>query len=82
MEFYNYKKKLETKVHLIDKNMNTLINLEKKINSELTTKIDSSKILHNQLYININKDVHIFGSTTKLHTQEKNFKHLYYIRDQ
>ena len=36
--------------------MNTLIDLEKKINSELTTKIDQSKILYNQLYININKD--------------------------
>ena len=36
--------------------MNTLIELEKKINSELTTKIDQSKILHNQLYIDINED--------------------------
>ena len=36
--------------------MNTLIELEKKINSELTTKIDQSKILHDQLYININKE--------------------------
>ena len=36
--------------------MNTLIDLEKKINSELTTKIDQSKILHNQLYIEINKE--------------------------
>jgi NADH-quinone oxidoreductase subunit C len=36
--------------------MNTLIDLEKKINSELTTKVDQSKILHNQLYIEINKE--------------------------
>ena len=36
--------------------MNTLIDLEKKINSELTTKIDQSKILHNQLYLDVNKD--------------------------
>ena len=36
--------------------MNTLIDLEKKINSELTTKIDQSKILHNQLYIEIEKE--------------------------
>ena len=36
--------------------MNTLIELEKKINSELTTKIDQSKISHKQLYIDINKD--------------------------
>jgi NADH-quinone oxidoreductase subunit C len=36
--------------------MNTLIELEKKINSELTTKINNSKILHDQLYLEINKD--------------------------
>mgnify|MGYP005715332309 FL=1 len=34
----------------------SLSNLEKKINSELTTKINSSKINHNQLEIQINKD--------------------------
>ena len=33
-----------------------LKDLEKKINSELTTKINSSKIKHNQLYFEINKD--------------------------
>ena len=66
----NYKKKLEIKVHLIDKIMNTLINLEKKINSELTTKIENSKIIHNQLYISINKedlvDVILFLKTNKV----------------
>ena len=36
--------------------MNTLIELEKKINSELPTKIDNSKIKHNQLFIEINKE--------------------------
>ena len=49
--------------------MNNLIDLEKKINSELTTKIDQSKILYNQLYININKDdlidVILFMKTNK-----------------
>ena len=49
--------------------MNTLTELEKKINSELTTKIDSSEIRHNQLYININKedlmDVILFLKTNK-----------------
>ena len=49
--------------------MNTLIELEKKINSELTTKIDKSKIKHNQLYIEIDKedliDVTIFLKTNK-----------------
>ena len=33
--------------------MINLINLEKKINSELTTKIKKSEINHNQLYLNI-----------------------------
>ena len=38
--------------------MNDLIDLEKKINSELTTKIKKSEIRHNQLYLNIdNKDL-------------------------
>ena len=33
--------------------MENLKNLEKTINSELTSKINSSKIKHNQIYINI-----------------------------
>ncbi len=33
--------------------MNIITNLEKKINSELTTKIKSSEIKHSQLYLNI-----------------------------
>ena len=36
--------------------MINLIDLEKKINSELTTKIKKSEIRHNQLYINIDSD--------------------------
>ena len=36
--------------------MENLQNLEKKINSELTTKIKESKILHNQLYLSINSE--------------------------
>ena len=36
--------------------MNTLEELEKKINSELTTKINKTEIKHNQLFIEINKD--------------------------
>ena len=36
--------------------MNTLEDLEKKINSELTTKINNTIIKHNQLYIDIDKD--------------------------
>ena len=36
--------------------MNTIIELEKKINSELATKINNSEIKHNQLYIEIDKD--------------------------
>ena len=36
--------------------MENLINLEKKINSELTTKINSSKIKHDQIYLSIDSD--------------------------
>ena len=36
--------------------MNSLSDLEKKINSELTTKINDSKIMHEQLYLNINNE--------------------------
>lgn len=49
--------------------MNTLKDLEKKINSELTTKIKSTVIKHNQLYIQIEKenliDVTLFIKTNK-----------------
>ena len=36
--------------------MKKIEDLEKKINSELTTKIKESKILHNQLYLTINSE--------------------------
>ena len=36
--------------------MKKLSDLEKKINSELTTKIMSSKLSHNQIYLNIEND--------------------------
>ena len=36
--------------------MKSLINLEKKINSELTTKINSSKINHNQIHLMIDEE--------------------------
>ena len=36
--------------------MHNLINLEKKINSELTTKIKKTEIRHDQLYINIENE--------------------------
>ena len=69
MEYYNYKKKLEIKDLWIDNIMNTLMDLEKKINSELTTKIDRSNINHNHLYLDINKenliDVILFLKTNK-----------------
>ena len=49
--------------------MNTLIELEKKINSELTTKINTSKIKHDQLYVEIDKEdlinVTLFLKTNK-----------------
>ena len=49
--------------------MKNLIDLEKKINSELTTKINKTKIKHNQIYIEIDKedliDVLLFVKTNK-----------------
>ena len=36
--------------------MQNLIDLEKKINSELTTKINKSEIKHNQVYLETDKD--------------------------
>ena len=36
--------------------MNNLIDLEKKINSELTTKINKSSIKHDQIYVEIDKE--------------------------
>ena len=36
--------------------MKNLVALEKKVNSELTTKIKNSKINHHQLYLNIDSD--------------------------
>ena len=68
MELCNYKKKLETKVLLRGK-MNNLIDLEKRINSELTTKINKTSIKHNQIYVEIDKedliDVVLFIKTNK-----------------
>ena len=49
--------------------MNSLSDLEKKINSELTTKINDSKIVHEQLYLSIDNedlpDVVLFIKTNK-----------------
>ena len=36
--------------------MKNLVDLEKIVNSELTTKINNSKIKHDQLYINIDEN--------------------------
>jgi len=49
--------------------VNNLIDLEKKINSELTTKINSSEIKHNQIYLTIDSediiDVILFLKTSE-----------------
>ena len=49
--------------------MTSLVSLEKKINSELTTKINESKIKHGQLYLTIDNedllDVILFLKTNK-----------------
>ena len=56
--------------------MTKLEDLEKKINSELTTKINSTEIKHNQLYIEIDKD-DIIDVTLFLKTnQETKFRQL------
>jgi len=55
MEYCNYKKKLEIKALSLD-NMKNLEDLEKKINSELTTKINKTQIKHNQIYLETDKD--------------------------
>ena len=52
MELCNYRKKLETKEVWKDK-MKDLVSLEKIVNSELASKIVSSKIKHNQILITI-----------------------------
>ena len=36
--------------------MKRIVDIEKKINSELTSKINSSKILYDQIYLNINEN--------------------------
>ena len=69
MALCNSKKKLEITDHWIDNYMFTLTDLEKKINSELTTKIKKSEIRHEQLYLNIDAkdliDVSLFIKTNK-----------------
>ena len=49
--------------------MNNLTDLEKKINSELTTKIKKSEIKHDQLYINVDRkdliDITLFIKSNK-----------------
>ena len=49
--------------------MKDLVDLEKKINSELTTKVKKTEIKHNQIYIEIDKndliDVTLFLKTNK-----------------
>ena len=49
--------------------MKNLSDLEKKINSELTTKINDSNIKHKQLFLNIDSedllDVALFIKTSK-----------------
>ena len=49
--------------------MKSLVDLEKRINSELTTKINKTEIRHSQIYIEIDKDdlidVILFVKTNK-----------------
>ena len=54
--------------------MENLINLEKKINSELTTKINSSIVKHNQIYLSIDSndiiDVILFMKTNEIYDKK------------
>ena len=56
--------------------MNSLEDLEKQINSELTTKINSTEIKHNQLYIAIDKDDLIDVTLFLKTNQETKFRQL------
>ena len=56
--------------------MNTLEELEKKINSELTTKINKSEIKHNQLYIDTSKENLIDVALFIKNNQETKFRQL------
>ena len=53
--------------------MKSLEDLEKKINSELTTKINNTEIKHNQIYIETDKediiDVAIFLKTNQVYSR-------------
>ena len=55
--------------------MNNLIDLEKNINSELTTKINRTEIKHNQIYLETDKDdlidVVLFLKTKRLYILRK-----------
>tara|TARA_Y100001970_G_scaffold265842_1_gene353878 strand:- start:6681 stop:7343 length:663 start_codon:yes stop_codon:yes gene_type:complete len=53
MEYYNFKKKLEEKVLKKDNSMMQLSDLNKLLNSELTTKINSSNIENEELLLNV-----------------------------
>ena len=56
--------------------MNNLEDLEKKINSELTTKINNTEIKHKQLYIEIDKDDLIDVTLFLKTNQETKFRQL------
>ena len=56
--------------------MNNLEDLEKKINSELNTKIKESKIKHNQLYLDIEIDDLIDVCTFVKTDKDTKFKQL------
>jgi len=76
MEYCNYKKKLEEKEQQKDKMLSNLNDLEKAINSGLTTAVIRSTINFDQLYIDI-KVENIVSTILFLKTNEKcKFKQL------
>ena len=56
--------------------MNNLVDLEKKINSELTTKINSSFIKYDQIYLNVNSSDIIEVITFLKNNNQTKFKQL------
>ncbi len=56
--------------------MKNLEDLEKKINSELTTKINKTEIKHNQIYLDTDKDDLIDIIINILHPRSRGTRHL------
>ena len=52
--------------------MKNLLDLEKKINSELTTKVKSSRLNHDQIYLNI--EIYFYNKVLSRNNFENDYK--------